>query len=109
MSNRNICALAAILIVPLAGLYSQAIPVADNGTCSVSSRESSDAENQDQGAAAADDSDDVPDDFLLLHGMVNPLPSVSVAASLLGHQTSSCSSYSSMTATLESQHILLRL
>src|SRR4051812_9896308 len=107
MSNRRIRAMASILVV-LAGFYSQPLPVNDQSNLSVASREpvGNDDENQ---SVAADDADDVADDFVLLHRPLgcSPLSITSVPAFTI--ETQSAQHTQSVQPTLESQHSLLRL
>jgi hypothetical protein len=109
MPKRRNKFLVAVMVVFLAGFSCQVIPVDHQASCSVSSRAASGPNDENQSAEADDDFKDASDGFELLHGIVNTQPSVSLVASSPGHQTAICRSYSSVTATLEAQHILLRL
>jgi hypothetical protein len=109
MPKRRNTFLVAVMMVFLAGFSSQAFPVDHQAGRSVSSRAPSNPNDENQSEVPDDDADGASDNSQLLRGIVNTLPSVSVMASSPGHQTPSRRAYSSVTATLESQHILLRL
>src|SRR5262245_61395136 len=109
MSNRSINVLASMMVVFLAWFYSQAFPVNDQFQCSISSPEPSGLDNENLVAVADDDSEEnASDDLALLHWTST---SSSDAAFLfpLGGETTTGSSYLRASATLASQHTLLRL
>ncbi len=107
MWNRSTTALASILLLFVAGMVSQAIPVIDRSTSAVSSRQR-DASDQDDQAAAADD-DDSSDDFQLLACAWDRLPSLTKCSPPFCSEPIIGPPHLAMSLTLESQHILLRL
>jgi hypothetical protein len=109
MSNRSINVLASMMVVFLAGFCSQAFPVNDHVQSSIASREPSGPGDEDQVAVADGDSDDASDDLALLHCTSNWSPLGATFPIYLGRETITGSSYLRAGATLESQHILLRL
>ena len=108
MINRKTKLLATVIVVLLAGFYSQAIRVDDQSSLSISSNPCS-QNDQDQSVAADDDSDDGFDDFVMLDCTLDWLPSDTATLHSLGGEPIICSSYLSTSATLESQHTLLKL
>jgi hypothetical protein len=109
MSNGRTHVLASILVAFWPGLYSQALPVNDQASCTIACRVLSSPDYEYQSAVADEDSDDPPDDLLLLRGTLNLLPSAAAAGSRQGHAAAIGPPQHSTSATLASQHILLRL
>jgi len=108
MSNRRIKVLASVMVVFLAGFYSQAIPVNDHAERSISSPQPSDSDQDDQRMAPDDDSDSSDDLQMLDCTIVSFSSHVAFLVSLSDEKIPSPWNPST-TATLESQHILLRL
>jgi hypothetical protein len=109
MSNRRINVLASMMVVCLAGFCGQAFPVNDQLPCSISPRVPCGLDDETQAAVADDDSDDAPDDVLLLYRTSNGAPPFATFPISLGCETMPGSPYLVPSATLESQHVLLRL
>ena len=109
MSNRRIKVLASALIVLSAGSYSQASPVNDpaNSTISFPARSNPDRENQS--AETDEDSDESLDDLICLRGTSNLSSLVSPPGLCEGHSALVAPPQRKTSATLASQHILLRL
>src|SRR5262245_54900629 len=97
-----------VTILCLAAFYSQAIPSDDHGARSISSRQSSSRNQEDQNVLAGDDSDS-SDDCQLLHCNMNGSLVRVTIVSFGGKGMKTLPSYLSTSAALESQHILLRL
>jgi hypothetical protein len=108
MPNRRITILTSVLVTFWPGSYRQAIPVKDQTNCTISSQALSSPDDEDQ-SAVADDSDDSSDELILLRGTLNLLPSVAAVGLPQGHATIIGPPQYSTSATLESQHILLRV
>ena len=109
MSNRRINDLASILGVLWAGFYVQAIVVNSQANCTISTQAPSCPDDEDQSAVANDDLDQSSDDPILLRGTLSWLTSVAAVGADQGRATIIGSLQLSTSATLESQHILLRL
>ena len=107
MSNRRIKVLISLLVYFWVGSHSQSIPVKGQANCTISFRKSSSPDDQDQ-IATADDSDDSFDDLTVLRRTLKSLSSVAVAGVSQARATKTGPDYST-SATLESQHIVLRL
>ena len=109
MSNRRINVLASVMVVFLAGFYSLAIPVDDQAIRSISSQVPCDPDDNNQSTAAIDDANDASDEILLLHGTLN-WPSSGVPRPRWQWNSRCILALDLPTsATLESQHVLLRL
>jgi hypothetical protein len=109
MSNRRIKVLASIAIAFSAGSYSQSTRINDQSTCTVSFPAPSSADDEDQSAVADDDSDVSSDGIVVLRGTLNLLWYVADVRSHPGRATIDDQPQRSTSATLASQHILLRL
>jgi hypothetical protein len=112
MSNRQIKVLAAVFVVSWVGYCNQAAPAYDQAndtTSSPTSPASSDSDDEYPSAVAVDDSDDSSDDLISLRGALNLLPSLAIVGLSRGHSTIIGPPQRSTSATLASQHILLRL
>jgi hypothetical protein len=109
MSNRRIKVLASALVVFSAGSYSQAIPVNDLPSSTISSPAPSSPDNEYPSAVADEASDDSSDDRILPRGTLNLLPFVTAVGPRQGQATIIGPTQRSTSATLTSQHILLRL
>jgi hypothetical protein len=108
MSNRRITIVASMTILCLAACYSQAIPVNDHAASSISSRQST-IPNQDDQQVVADDDSDSSDDFKLFHCNINRSLERVTVLNCVGDKTIILPSCLSTSTTLEEQHILLRL
>jgi hypothetical protein len=104
MSNRRITVVASIMILCLVASCSQAIPINSDGARSISARQSTSPNQDGERVLADDDSDDVQSLHRNMHGS---LAHVTIQAS--GGEGITLPSFLSPSATLESQHILLRL
>src|SRR5262245_35583326 len=109
MSNRRTLVLASIVVLLMAGFYSQAIAVNEQACCTISSRVPSNPHYDYQSAVADNDSEDSSDDLVALQGTLNLLPSATTVGLSQGHSTIIGPPRRSTGATLASQHILLRL
>ena len=109
MSNRRIKVLTSVLVAYWAGSCSQSIPINDQVTCTISSLAPASPDDEDQSAIADDDSDDSSDELTLLRGTLNLLPFVTAVGPRQGQATIIGPPQRSTSATLTSQHILLRL
>src|SRR5437868_2599428 len=106
MSNHRIQVVASMIILCLAGLYSQAIPANDHTERSISSPQSSGSDQDDQRVAAEDDSDS-SDDFQLLDCTFIVFSTHVAFLITRSDETIPGPWNPATTATLESQHILL--
>jgi hypothetical protein len=109
MSNRSINVLASMTLVFLPGFCSQEFPVNDHVRCSVSPGERCGLEDESQVAALDDDFDEASDDVVLLHCISIWSLSGATFPFSLGCETITGSLYLRASATLESQHVPLRL
>ena len=109
MSNHSTNVLASIFVFLLAGFYSQPLPVSNQANYSVTSRGPSARDDENLSATCDDNADDSSDDFVLTSRPVNRLTFAALVASTGGNENSFHAAHSSRCATLESQHILLRL
>jgi hypothetical protein len=107
MLIRRIKVLTSVMVVFLAGFYSQAIPVNDHSERSISSPQSSDSDQDDQ-SAATDDSDS-SDDFQSLHCPIIGFPTCFALLVSLSDETILRPWNPFTTAMLESDHLHLRL
>jgi hypothetical protein len=96
------------MAVVLLGFCSHAFPVNDYVQCSVSPRAPCGLGDETQVAVDDDDPDDASDDLVLLRYTSNGSSSGATLPSSLGGEKISGSSYLRASATLESQHALLR-
>jgi hypothetical protein len=108
MSNRRTHLLASIVVVCMAGFYSQVIAVSSQAVRSISSRVPSDPDAEEQ-TAAVDDADDEADDSVSLHCTLSLWPSGAAVAPSHREETINCLLNHLAGATLVSQHTLLRL
>jgi hypothetical protein len=108
MPNRRIIFVASVMILCLAACYSQAIGVNDHVARSISSRQPTSPNQDDQQVVADDDSDSL-DDFRLFHGNINRSLARVTVLNYVGDRTIFFPSCLSTSTTLEEQHILLRL
>ena len=108
MSTQRITFVVSMMILCLAACYSQAIPVNDHTARSISSRQSTSPNEDDQQVLADDDSDST-DDVQLLHRNINGSLAHVTILTCVGDETIILPSRISTSTTLESQHILLRL
>ena len=109
MSNRRIKVLTSVLVTCWTGSYSQAIPISDQVTCTISSLAPASPDNEYPSAVADEESDDSSDELTLPRGTLNLLPFVTAVGPRQGQATIIGPPQRSTSATLTSQHILLRL
>ena len=109
MSNQRITVLASLMVVFLAGFYSQAIPVDDQAKRSISPQVPSGSDDNNQSTAAILDANDASDEIVLLHCTLDRLLSGASFASPRGDETIVCTFHLSMSTPLESRRTLLRL
>jgi hypothetical protein len=93
----------------MAGFYSQAIPAPDDAQPSLPSRQPCGPDEDDLSAATSDDADDAFDDFLSLDYTLNWSPSDAALLGLRRKELTIFAWHCSTSATLTSQHTLLRL
>jgi len=109
MSNRRITVLASVIVVVLAGFYSHAIPVGDQAKRSISSQVPCGPGDNNQSTAAILDANDASDEIVHLHCTLNRLLSSVSIARPRKDETIGPTLHFSTSATLESQHTMLRL
>jgi hypothetical protein len=109
MSYRRISVLASVIVVFLTAFYSQAIPVGGQAKCSISPQVPCGPDDNNRFTAAILDANDASDEIVLRHCTLNRLLSGASIAPPRRDETIVCTFHLSTSATLESQHTLLRL
>jgi hypothetical protein len=109
MVTRSLTIVASLTLVCMGGFYSQAIPVSDDAQRSIASRQPHVPDEDNRSAAISDAADDASEDHQLTDDTLNwPSSSVPRPRSQWNAQCILASDLRT-NATLESQHVLLRL